>query len=378
MALYKGAASEAGRALQLKKKREKALEELEHRKRKIEEELKLSDIENKFAAHYDAVEQQLKSSTIGLVTLDEMKAKQEDVVKERERQLAQKQHEKELQRQKEMREKQEAKERQKRQIAALSFRLDEDEEEELSEEEGNASASDEVKSKILSDSDNSNSEPAVKKKKITKNPDVDTSFLPDREREEEEMRLREELRQEWVQKQEKLKNEEIEITFSYWDGSGHRRSVKMKKGHSIYQFLLKCLEVLRKEFHELRAVTGDQLMYVKEDLIIPHHYTFYDFIVTKARGKSGPLFSFDVHDDVRLMSDATVEKDESHAGKVLLRSWYERNKHIFPASRWEPYDPTKNYDKYTISDRKKIEACHHLNCICYVYHILYFIRKYLT
>lgn len=73
MALYKGAASEAGRAMQLKKKREKALEELEHRKRKIEEELKLSNIENKFATHYDAVEQQLKSSTIGLVTLTEMK-----------------------------------------------------------------------------------------------------------------------------------------------------------------------------------------------------------------------------------------------------------------------------------------------------------------
>ena len=38
------------------------------------------------------------------------------------------------------------------------------------------------------------SNPALKKK-IRKNPDVDTSFLPDREREEEENRLREELRQ---------------------------------------------------------------------------------------------------------------------------------------------------------------------------------------
>jgi len=28
---------------------------------------------------------------------------------------------------------------------------------------------------------------------------------------------------------------------------------------------------------------ADQLMYVKEDLILPHHYTFYDFIVTKVR-----------------------------------------------------------------------------------------------
>lgn len=126
------------------------------------------------------------------------------------------------------------------------------------------------------------------------------------------------------------------------------------KNFFFFFLLQKCLEILRKEFHELKAVTADQLMYVKEDLIIPHHYTFYDFIVTKARGKSGPLFSFDVHDDIRLVSDATIEKDESHAGKVLLRSWYERNKHIFPASRWEPYDPTKNYDKYTISDRKKL------------------------
>ena len=189
--------------------------------------------------------------------------------------------------------------------------------------------------------------------------------------------------------------------------------------------------------------------------------------MNKARGKSGPLFSFDVHEDVRVISDASVEKDEvsylhipvwfrvdacefgllfqcdferfrspwsialsprpvvekrgpadegyrregdaninsnytrlelrvvdiwqtyviasvgfftireffwqtrsymygrprlwfpfyfiyfsflqSHAGKVVLRSWYERNKHIFPASRWEPYDPEKKWDKYTVS-----------------------------
>ena len=52
-----------------------------------------------------------------------------------------------------------------------------------------------------------------------------------------------------------------------------------------------------------------------------------------------------------MISDANIEKDESHAGKVLLRNWYERNKHIFPASRWEPYDPTKSYEKYTIKDK---------------------------
>lgn len=27
--------------------------------------------------------------------------------------------------------------------------------------------------------------------------------------------------------------------------------------------------------------------------------------------------------------------NKSHAGKVVERSWYQRSKHIFPASRWE-------------------------------------------
>lgn len=190
------------------------------------------------------------------------------------------------------------------------------------------------------------------KKKIKKNPFVDTSFLPDRDREEQENKLREQLRQEWQAKQSELKDENINVTYSYWDGSGHRKTVSMKKGHSIYQFLQKCLETCRPEFTELKSVTADQLMYVKEDLILPQHYTFYDFIVTKARGKSGPLFQFDAYDDIRITNDASKETVESHAGKVLLRSWYERNKHIFPASRWEPFDPTKTYgNRYTIKDK---------------------------
>lgn len=71
------------------------------------------------------------------------------------------------------------------------------------------------------------------------------------------------------------------------------------------------------------------------------HFTFYEFIVSKARGKSGPLFNFDVHDDVRMTHDATVEKNESHAGKIVERGWYNRNKHVFPSSRWETFDPVR-------------------------------------
>ncbi|XP_043271999.1 protein FAM50 homolog [Venturia canescens] len=371
MAHYKGAASEAGRAMQLMKKREIAQQEIELRKKKIEDDLKIHNIENKFATHYNAVEQQLKTSTIGLVTLNEMKAKQENIVKERERKLAQKEREKEQEKERALAAKQAEKNKRKKQIQALSFNLEDDDGEDSSggnsspvpvilDNYNNIRDEEDQDSDAKSDKSNKSTgcerlQPPLRIKKIKKNPDVDTSFLPDREREEEENKLREELRQEWATKQNALKEEEIEITFSYWDGSGHRRSVIMKKGNSIYQLLQRCLEVLRREFSELKTVMADQLMYVKEDLILPHHYTFYDFIVTKARGKSGPLFTFDVHDDIRMVHDASVETEESHAGKVLLRSWYERNKHIFPASRWEPYDPTKTYDKYTVSDKKKKE-----------------------
>uniref|UniRef100_A0A672MTT3 Protein FAM50A-like n=1 Tax=Sinocyclocheilus grahami TaxID=75366 RepID=A0A672MTT3_SINGR len=317
MAQYKGAASEAGRAMQLMKKREREREQLEQLKQKIaEDNMVKSNIDKKFSAHYDAVEQELKSSTVGLVTLNDMKAKQEALVKEREKQLAKKEQSKELQLKLEKQKEKKRKEEQKRKIASLSFNPDEGAEEEEEEE-----TEEEICMTFY-----------FAKKKLGKNPDVDTSFLPDRDREEEENRLREELRQEWERKQEKIKSEEIEITFSYWDATPKMIYIVVtmlrvqigqtcsNKGSTIQQFLQRALEVLRKDFSELRSAGVEHLMYIKEDLIIPHHHSFYDFIVTKARGKSGPLFSFDVHDDIRLVNDATVEKDESHAGKVVLRS----------------------------------------------------------
>jgi len=106
---------------------------------------------------------------------------------------------------------------------------------------------------------------------------------------------------------------------------------------------------LAKEFREVANVGSDALLYIKEDLIIPQDITFYDLILMKARGKSGPLFNFDVHDDIRVGAvDSRIEKDESHPGKIVERRWYERNKHVFPASRWETWDPAKEYGSYTI------------------------------
>ena len=80
----------------------------------------------------------------------------------------------------------------------------------------------------FADDDPSDSPP---KKRFAKNPGVDTSFLPDREREERERIEREELRKEWLAEQERVKAEVIEITYSYWDGSGHRKSVEVGSAH---------------------------------------------------------------------------------------------------------------------------------------------------
>ena len=98
MAEYKGAAKEGARAMALMKKREKMKADIEAAKNKISEVCfslrefwffvvnfawiwslrctsalgfcflqnhKIADISNKFSSHYDVVEQQLKSSTIG-------------------------------------------------------------------------------------------------------------------------------------------------------------------------------------------------------------------------------------------------------------------------------------------------------------------------
>ncbi|KAF9265586.1 XAP5-domain-containing protein [Marasmius fiardii PR-910] len=312
----------------LAKQRDQMREEFERQKKNlINETEKARPSSNRFVGQHDSMEDSLKYSTVGLVHLEEFQQKRKEIEEAKAREAARTNELKE--------ETRKSKKRKKTTKATLSFAMD--------DEEGDGAESGTTSRQ--SPGENSSEEPTAKKSRFRKNPNVDTSFLPDREREEEERKERERLRQEWLKNQEELKQEDIEITYSYWDGSGHRKTVTCKKGDKISTFLEKC----RQQFPELRGVSVDNLMYVKEDLIIPHHYTFYDFIVNKARGKSGPLFNFDVHDDVRLLADATKEKDESHAGKVVERSYYQRNKHIFPASRWEVFDPEKNYGKYTIS-----------------------------
>ncbi|KAN0063019.1 hypothetical protein ACQY0O_004182 [Thecaphora frezii] len=330
---------------QLEKARAAMLDDFERQKAQLTRDAERNrTAPDRFLSKTDSIEETLKKNTVGLVRLEDFQKRREELEEEK-RRVAAKTNEIPVEEKKKKKAKTSSRPK-------LSFALDEEEDDEQ-EARSAAKGAKEDRKRKRNGTSVAAEEPAVGtsggKKKTLKNPDVDTSFLPDRNREEEDRRIREELRQEWLRKQEELKAEEVQITYSYWDGTGHRKQVKCKKGESIAQFLEKC----RQQTNELRGVSVDNLMYIKEDLIIPHHYTFYDFIVNQTRGKSGPLFNFDVHDDIRLVADATVEKDESHAGKVVERSFFNRNKHVWPYSRWEVFDPNKDYGSYTIHDRTK-------------------------
>ena len=59
--------------------------------------------------------------------------------------------------------------------------------------------------------------------------------------------------------------------------------------------------------------------------------TFHELMATKARGRTGPLFSTDVKGANKAVTDA-------HVAKILERAYYEKHQRETPMSRWEVYD----------------------------------------
>lgn len=242
---------------------------------------------NNFASRSDTVEDLLKSDTVGLVTHEDFIARRKYLERcaadEREkRQAARRDLEAESRR---LRLK-------KANKAVLSFGGDEESEDDDSDGEvkqertkaRKAVRADDARRDVAPDADDSQNarEPPPKRNRVRKNPDADTKFLPDRDREIAEQVERERLKQAWINEQEAIKKQIVSITYSYWDGSGHRRVMRCEKGTTVGRFL----GMVQTQFKELRSTSADALMFIKEDLIIPHHYSFYDFIVTKARGVS--------------------------------------------------------------------------------------------
>merc|ERR1711915_972647 len=109
------------RAVRIQKAREREIEDAEIRKKKMSDSLKVDKIENKFATVFDSVENDIKASTVGLVTIDEMKQHTERALLERERQLIKNEKERKREAKDKIKEKEKKKAKEKKKIKTLSF-----------------------------------------------------------------------------------------------------------------------------------------------------------------------------------------------------------------------------------------------------------------
>ncbi|KAG6028997.1 hypothetical protein E4U40_000727 [Claviceps sp. LM458 group G5] len=196
---------------------------------------------------------------------------------------------------------------------------------------------------------------------------------------------RETLRREFVAVQEAVKATEIAIPFIFYDGSNVTGgTVRVKKGDFVWVLLDKSRKVgaerrVGERGNPRRAwarVGVDDLMLVRDNIIIPHHYDFYYFIINECYGPEGRrIFEFSAEAPLKkqgaeseseptriqtgqlstaatraaaaknLVDINTLEgaSDEPVRTKVVDRRWYDRNKHIYPASTWREFDPEMDY-----------------------------------
>ncbi|KAF1814115.1 XAP5-domain-containing protein [Eremomyces bilateralis CBS 781.70] len=271
----------------------------------------------------------------------------------------------------------------------LSFAVDEDEEDE-------SATSDVVKSRSHTPGDgrstvettgaDSDGTPTLKKR-IGPNTTVLAPRAMTKGALLREAQTREQLRKEFLVMQEAVKATEVAIPFVFYDGTSVPGGVcTVKKGEHIWLFLDKARKVGAelgvggdKGRREWARVGVDDLMLVRNEMIVPHHYEFYYFIVNKTAGFHGPIFEYSaqptaatptttdsptedltnydpmVRPEKKAKPSTNLEglegkDDDPTITKVVDRRWYERNKHIYPANIWEEFDPTKDYSNSVRKD----------------------------
>ncbi|KAI4108832.1 MAG: hypothetical protein L6R37_000830 [Teloschistes peruensis] len=296
----------------------------------------------------------------------------------------------------------------------LSFGVDDDEEAESNTTSITATQKsatpDAEPSRIASPSHST--EPATEKKRL--GPNATIPYTPKALTKSallRETQTRELLRKKFLAVQEAVKATDIVIPFVFYDGTNiPGGTCRVKKGDFVWLFLDRSRKVGaelgvaggdKSSRREWARVGVDDLMMVRGEVIIPHHYDFYYFIVNKTLGHSSiPLFDYAstttttstpsitntnlspsnpphssrspspepsspsynplTHHPSKPLpknpttTNTTIPSDPTNLEgattdptftKVVDRRWYERNKHIFPASVWEEFDPGRDYSK---------------------------------
>ncbi|EXJ55406.1 hypothetical protein A1O7_08333 [Cladophialophora yegresii CBS 114405] len=211
---------------------------------------------------------------------------------------------------------------------------------------------------------------------------------------------REKLRKEFLEIQERVKQTEMEIPFVFYDAGANipGGSVRVKKGDHVWLFLERCRKVgaelgvsgadpsgstaQRKSREDSRKqwarVGVDDLMLVKGEVIVPHHYEFYYFIANKIADPSREgrlLFEYSGTADIMNSSSHHMpgptaslrvpgqkkgelegHNDDPILTKVVDRRWYEKNKHIYPASVWKEYKAGKEFEEIAKGRRRDAQG----------------------
>ena len=276
--------------------------------------------------------------------------------------------------------------------AILSFGYDDE------EESGSTLSQPVTKSKPTGDSEPLNGN-APKKSKFAPNASVSIVPKPLTKRTLiQELQEREALRKEYLALQDRVKSAEFAIPFVFFDGGNlPGGTCRVTKGDYIWKFLDGSRKLgaevgayedakernaasAARARREWAKVGVDDLMMVRGEIIIPPHYDFYYFIMNKSKGPGGKvLFDYATKppatmdeeaekkedgttpDDYDPLSRPTAAKakpksttpiteleganDDPSFTKVVDRRWYEKNKHIYPASVWQTFDPEKDYLK---------------------------------
>ncbi|KAL4819647.1 XAP5, circadian clock regulator-domain-containing protein [Aspergillus spinulosporus] len=196
-----------------------------------------------------------------------------------------------------------------------------------------------------------------------------------------EAEARDALRREFLVMQDAIKNTEIMVPFVFYDGTNiPAGTAKVKKGDQVWLLLDRCRKVgaelgvsgtsgaskgRKYNRREWARVSVDDLMLVKGDVIIPHHYELYYFIANSIPSFSsagGLLFDYSnkppppppTDDPLYRPSNDELEGNDKDPTltKVVDRRWYERNKHIFPASLWREYEPGPEFEEKMRTTRR--------------------------